>query len=335
MPYRAAVIGCGLIGSAFADDPRAPGIYSHAAAYVTCPETDLVAVCDIDQARAEQCATRWGVPAAYADVDDLLASEHPALVSVCTPDASHFDVVRSVLSAPSTRGVLAEKPIATTLEHADHLVALARVRGISLAVNYVRRYAPTHVKLREWIRDGGIGAVQTVGGLYTKGTLHNGTHWFDLARFFVGDVVEVWGFDARREGGVDPTLDAFLRFGSGASAHLHGCDATAFSVFELDVIGTTGRVRLTESGHHAEVQHVIDSPYYSGYRTLGASSERSSDMDDLLLRAVEDLVRSVGSGAAPRCAGEDGLEALRIALAVQASAASGNPVQLGGPDRNH
>ena len=72
MPYRAAVIGCGKIGSEYADDPRIRDIYTHAGAYTACPDTELVAVCDIDPARAKRCADRWGVRSSFVDFRAML-----------------------------------------------------------------------------------------------------------------------------------------------------------------------------------------------------------------------------------------------------------------------
>jgi predicted dehydrogenase len=330
MTYRAALIGCGKIGSAFDDEPRAAGVRSHAGAYAACAETTLVAVCDADAYRARRCAERWRVPGWYVDAAPMLAEERPELVSVCTPDASHYEVLRTVLAAGGVRAVLAEKPLALRLEQAQEAARAAAERGVVLAVNYTRRYAAGHLALWEGLRAGGIGDVQAVSGFYTKGVLHNGTHWFDLARFLVGPVLRVQGYDRLHEGGDDPTLDAALEFEGGARGYLHGCDAARFSVFELDVVGTRGRVRVTDSGHVIDLYEVVDSAHYRGYRTLGLEARSDGGLADALACAVRDLVRCLERGASPRCGAADAVEALRIALAVRQSARSGRPICLGG-----
>lgn len=317
-----------MIGSEFTDDPRVAGIYSHAGAYAACPATTLVAVCDTDSARLRRCGERWGVSARYEDAQALLSEQLPEIVSICTPDRTHFELIRLAINTPGVRGVLAEKPLALELEQAEELVLLAKNHGVVLAVNHSRRYATSHIALREFIRSGGIGDVHSLSGYYTKGTLHNGTHWFDLARFLVGEATEAWGFDIRAEGGDDPTLDAVLRFGSGVGAHLHGCDAAAYSLFEMDLIGTHGRVRILQSGHIVETHHVVDSPHYTGFRTLALRDRTESALGDVLLHAVEDLVRCLSNDGRPRCSGEDGLAALRIAVAVRESAQTSRPVRL-------
>jgi predicted dehydrogenase len=326
MAYRAALLGCGKIGSEFSDDPKVRGVHSHAAAYADCPATTLVAVCDRDPAKVARCGERWGVAARYTEPERLLAAEQPEIVSVCTPDATHFELVRDAIETPGVRAVLSEKPLALRASDAAALVRLAAVRGVCLAVDYTRRYCERHARLRDWVRSGGLGAIQSVVGSYTKGLLHNGTHWIDLARFFAGEIAWAWGTDVRREPGDDPTLDAFFQFESGAGGHLAGGDALAYTLFEIDLLGTRGRLRITDLGETFEVFEVTDSPRFSGYRELTPRESYRDGLRDVLRHAVDDLVRCLDEGRTPRCSGADGLAALRIAEAVRESTRTGRKV---------
>jgi len=328
MMFRAAVIGCGKIGSEFADDPRGQGVRSHAEAYRACPSTRLIALCDTDTEKLERCGRRWDVRAVYVEPLQLLTEMQPEIVSVCTPDDTHYELIRQCVSSPHVRAVLAEKPLALTLAHAEELDRLARERGILLAVNYSRRYARSFERLRDFLRTGGIGRIQALGGYYSKGTLHNGTHWFDLARHLVGEVAGVWGVDAMKEGGRDPTLDAFLEFEGGIGGCLQGCAASAFDIFEMDILGTTGRVRVVESGARFEKYTVSENPRYTGYRALCRVEDLVQGPQNELLHAVENLVGCLTRGESPRCSSRDGVAALEIALAVRESARSGCPVLL-------
>lgn len=327
MVHRGAVVGCGLIGSRFADDPLVKGIHSHAGAYAASPLTTLAAVCDSDPDTARTCGERWAVEH-YRDCATMLAEQQPDLVSVCTPDATHYDILRVVLAAPSVRGILAEKPLALSVEQAEEVARLAEERGVVLAVNYVRRYAASHRNLRAFLASGGIGDIQTVAGYYTKGTLHNASHWFDLARFLVGEIARVWGRDVLHEGGDDPTLDAFMEFDSGAGFHLLGCRSDAYAISELDLVGTLGRVQLLDSGHVFATYAVADSARYSGYRALVPVDGLAGGLEDVLLKAVEDLARAVDEHRQPLCTAADGIAAMKIALAVRESARSGAVVEL-------
>jgi predicted dehydrogenase len=259
----------------------------------------------------------------------MLKEQRPEIVSVCTPDSTHYELIRAVLCSPGVRGVLAEKPLALEVEEAEELVELARSHSVVLAVNYSRRYSIPHVRLRDFIRSGRLGCVHLVLGLFTNGTLHNGTHWFDLVRFLVGEVDRVKAADRLREAGADPTLDVSLTCRGGALARLHACSMHDFTIFEMDLIGTRGRVRLTESCDVMETFGVVDGVPYAGYRGLVLRERTEGSIRDVLLTAVEDLVQCLDIGRQPQCTGEDGVQALRIALAARDAAASGAGVEWG------
>jgi len=316
---RAAVLGCGAIGAGAGSGHPDVGIGTHAAAYAACPETELVALADPDPDRAREAAGRHG-GTTHTDPAALLAAEAPALVSVCTPDDTHAELVELALRAPATRGVLAEKPLALDAATAAALAALARARGVVLAVNYSRRFAPAFAALRDRIAGGGIGALQHVSGIYVKGLLHNGTHWLDLLRFLAGEPVEVRGWDRLREGGRDPSLDAELTLAGGAGARLAALDTAAFTAFEMDLIGTSGRVWIADAGHELIAWPVADDPRHPGYRILRPATVTTGALRDAALHAVADLAAAVRDGRDPLCTGEDGAAALALAEAVRASA---------------
>ena len=314
--FKSALIGCGMIGSRFADDPKIKGVYSHAGAYEACTGVTLSAVCDNDEQALMNCARRWDIKNTYRDITELLTKEKPEIVSICTPDASHAEVAREVLNSQSVRGVLLEKPLALDIYEARDLVKLAKDRNVVLAVNYSRRYSVGHERVKQLIERGTIGKVQAVSGYYTKGVLHNGTHWFDLARYLVGEVSSVSGFSSQRSVNKDPNLDVQLTFDSGCRGFLHGGPIGSYDIFEMDILATKGRVRIVDSGHRIEQYSVVDSAFYSGYKSLSLDECWDGELSDSTQYAVEDLVASTVKGGVPRCTGRDGMAALRIALAA-------------------
>ena len=332
MAYRVALIGCGKIGSGFADDPLMKGnVYTHADAYTRCPDTELVAVCDSDPSRLARCGERWSIAARYTSAVALIETEMPDIVSVCTPDATHYEVVRTLLTSQHhVKAVLCEKPLATSPEQAQELIRLADERGVVLAVDYTRRYANNLRALQMFLAAGNLGTIQAVGGWYTKGTLHNGSHWFDLLRFLVGEVDWVMGMNALCEPGSDPTLDVILGLRNGALATLRACDARRFTVFEMDIVGTLGRVQLLEFCYRIDLAYSAPSSRYSGYFELLPVFHDFGDRSDPLLHAVEDLVAALQNGCLPACSGKDGLAAVQIGWAAHESAKTGRRVYLSG-----
>ena len=318
----AAVIGCGAIGAGVGTRDR-PEIdaNTHASAYVSCSDTELVAVADIDPVRANEAAERWGAGAACTSADELLVGSRPALVSLCTPDPTHDALLERILRTPSVRGVLAEKPLAGDGARAAALTTLAREQGVVLAVNYSRRFAPAFAAVARAVAAGELGELQHVHGTYVKGLRHNGTHWLDLLRMLAGEPVAVRGWDRLMEGGDDPSLDAELLLPGGAWARLAALNARAFTAFELELTGTAGRVRLAESGNRIE-RWVVGEDDARGYRWLTATPPVDGVMRDVTSRAVADLVRCVSVGGTPACDGHDATRALVLAEAIARSAAS-------------
>src|SRR5438105_3814138 len=160
MTFRTAVIGCGRIGSGFADDPLLAGdVYTHAEAYVRSPATELVAVCDRDGDVAKRCGERWDITS-FADVSELLRAAEPDIVSICTPDETHHAIARLAIEAASVRAILCEKPLATNVNQGEELVRLARDNGRLVAVAYVRRYAESMDAVRRLLADDSLGQIR-------------------------------------------------------------------------------------------------------------------------------------------------------------------------------
>jgi len=322
---RAGIIGCGKIASDFADDPKMQGdIFSHAEAYTTFPGAELAAICDIDEDQLSKCGRRWGVEARYQDVRAMLAEAHLDMISVCTPDNTHYAILKEILTAPKAlKAILCEKPLAATVEQSQELVALTRQRGIILAVVYLRRFASNMRALKDFIETGHLGKIQAVAGWYTKGIRHNGSHWIDLLRFLVGEVDWVQAWDRIQDDPDDPTLDLVLGLENGVIATLRAAEVKFFTIFEMEILGSLGRVRLTDSGYVVEYSRAAASKRYTGYRELENIPKNFGDRKDVMYHAVENLVSAIQTGSPVACTGEDGLAVIQIASAAIQSAQQG------------
>ncbi|HEX2721393.1 MAG TPA: Gfo/Idh/MocA family oxidoreductase [Gemmatimonadaceae bacterium] len=329
-PFSAALVGCGKIGSEFADDPLMLGdVFSHAEAYEVCPDTDLIAVVDVDPAKLERCGDRWDVSARFTTVAGMLDAARPDIVSVATPTPTHFAVLSQILSSSSPpRAILCEKPIASTLYQAQRVLSLARERGVLLVVMHMRRYAENMRNLQRFLKEGGIGELRNVSGWLTKGTVHNGTHWFDLLRFLVGEVHWVHAMNTLCEPGDDPTFDVALGLANGMLATMRSAEVANFTICEMDIMGSRGRAQIVDSSYRVDISTAVPSPRYSGYVELVPSAVDMGDRKHVMLHAVEDIVKCLTTGCAPQSSGEDGLEALRIGLAAHESARTGQIVEL-------
>jgi predicted dehydrogenase len=316
MALRAAVIGCGQIGSTLSDDPRTKGVCSHSEAYSVCEYTELVSVCDRDLERARLCGQKWQVGSSYNDPQEMLSREQPDIISICTPDATHYTMAKLALSSKGLRALFMEKPLAMTLEQCHEIVSEAQEGGVLLAVNYLRRHVPGFIELAQWLGEGGLGSVQSVTGAYTKGIFHNGTHVLDLLRMLLGEVKTVQGFAKSDNSGKDPELDVMLTLESGAHGFIHCCDAEAFRIGELDIIGQKGRALVNLPLQKTFISLPKEDHFYSGYLRLESAWEIDQGVENAILWAVKDIVDCLRTGKTPRCSGVDGVAAFAIAQAA-------------------
>ena len=149
---RIAIVGLSWIAAddaAPASDPTLGTAmpYSHASAVAALPGLEIVAGCDISEVARTAFLERWGprYPGlqVYADYHEMLAAQQAELVAVVTPDHLHREVVEAAI-ANGARGIFCEKPIATTLADADAIVAAVRAAGVTMNVNYTRRWYPEY-----------------------------------------------------------------------------------------------------------------------------------------------------------------------------------------------
>jgi predicted dehydrogenase len=313
-----------------ADDPlMKDDVFTHAHAYSTSSKTELVALCDTDEKKLRTAGTRWNVTALFDNPREMMTEAAPELVSICTPTHTHLAIAREILSAEKLPlGILCEKPLASTIDQAQELVNLAAEKRVVLATIYMRRYAENFRALKLLLDSGDLGRVRAVSGWYPGGTFHNGTHWFDMFRWLIGEAESVDGLNSLGETGDDPTLDVAIRDKDGLLATLRACDARNFTLFEMDIVLDRGRVQIMDSGHEIAVSRARPSPRYTGYTELQPSGLNLGHRRNLLLNAVEDIADAVTLHRAPACTGADGLAAMRIADAAAQSVKDGHNVKI-------
>ena len=317
---RAAIIGCGQVAGGYDEDAAPEIVNTHAKAYQLQPATELVAAADLDIPKARKFCTRWGIPAAYSDVAKMLAAGQPDIVSICTPDSTHVAMLEMCLDCPSIKAVWCEKPLATDVNEAEAIVSAYAQRGVVLAVNYTRRWNEQIQRIKRALQQHELGTIQKVIVYYTKGVCHNGSHAVDLLLDWFGQVSEMQVLGSHVDFVADdPTVDAHLVFGD-ISVYLLGLDEREYTLFEIDILGTLGRVKVKSSGQTEWFRRQPD-PDFVGYRKLSLyySDCITSDLQPMFL-ALQEIVHAALSGVRVRSNGKSALATLRVCrqLAEQA-----------------
>ena len=129
---------------------------------------------DVDPVRGRDYAIRLGIPAdrAYGDWREMLDGEKSradrvALVTIATPNASHFEITRAFLLAGFD--VLCEKPLTTTVQEAEEIVRIARENGRICAVNYGYSGYALVRHARAMVARGDLGAIRVVVAEFAHG----------------------------------------------------------------------------------------------------------------------------------------------------------------------
>ena len=319
---RSAIIGCGQIAGGY-DERGEPdeAVRTHAKAYQFQPATELVAVADQDNGRAREFSARWGNPAVYTDAAQMLAAVGPDMVSICTPDDTHAALLELCLDCPSIRAVWCEKPLTTEVDRAETIVLDYAQRGPLLVVNYQRRWDPQMQRIKSALQRGELGNIQKVVVYYTKGICHNGSHAADLLLDWFGPpgVMQVLGshLDFVAD---DPTVDARLQFGD-IPVYLIGVDERAYSLFEMQILGTLGRVDVKSSGREVKWYRVQPDAQCAGYQALYLQDRwTQTEGGRAMAFALQEIVESIFTRQSVRSNGDSALATLRACRELAAQA---------------
>jgi predicted dehydrogenase len=312
------IVGCGQIAGGY-DEIEDNVIKTHARAYLAHGGFRLVACVDPDPEKARRFARRWNIPHSYTTLAAARGG-HYDVVSVCSPPSAHAEQLAALLEW-DLRLVFCEKPLTTDSVVSRTLVEMYRLRSRNLAVNYQRRWEPDSRRIAAQIAAGRWGRVLHAHGIYTKGVHANGSHLIDLLQMLLGPLaprlITEWRTDYSDD---DPSVGALLQTAAGSPVVLSLGDCRRFTIFELDIVFSAGRVTFGDSGWTICERRTVDDARYAGYRILEAAQFRATGMSDSLRAAVRNLYDCVTQGLSLASTGETALESQLICQRLQAMA---------------
>ena len=340
--YRAGVIGLGRMGSTFDDEMTRGGClflpYCHAPSYHEAPNVELAAGADIHDEQAAIFGERWGLASdhLYSDYKEMLAKERLDIVSVCTTARLRPVIVQDAARA-GVKAIWAEKPISLSLKEADDMINVCKEHGAALAVNCARRWNPFFSEARRLIDERQLGDILQVTVYAECGLSHNGSHAIDVLRYMAGGDVQ-WVFgemesDDAAASDNDPQGNGYMAFDNGVRAYFRSTPCGS-APWEVDVIGTTGRIRSLNNAEKFELIQMAPG--------IGGNTQTPAEIpfpipvriQGMGLTIVADLINAIETGEPPKCSGEDARAALEIAIGLRESHRRGGvKVGLPLPDR--
>ena len=143
--------------------------------YRTMPELDVEAVADQSPEAALRFAETYGLR--VLAFDEMLRNSAIEIVHIATPPSTHRELAGRALAAG--KHVLVEKPLATSVEDGEALVALAAEHDRLLAVNLIMRYDPLLIAVKEIVDRGLLGApLRGTFENWAKDAKLGPEHWF-------------------------------------------------------------------------------------------------------------------------------------------------------------
>ena len=302
----------------------------------------IVAGADISQEALDRLREEYDVEQTFTDYVQMLDEVRPDLVSVVTAEALHCEMVVAAAER-GVKGIVCEKPMAMDLAEAQRMLDACRAAGSKLTVSHQRYYSPQYARARQLIAEGAIGQVRFAEAFGMAESIHtDGTHTVHMLLSLLGDPA-VRYLLAQIDGNSD-----YAYYG-------HRCDhgGIAFLVFENDVYAhlTWGlhtyqpKERLhplwdfSRHFYHAFIVHgetgrlELDGDIWSR-EPLPEPPERLRIVRDgeaevipyewpaskeAIALEVEDLIRSIETGASHPLSGENGYAVTEVIMGIYES----------------
>jgi UDP-N-acetylglucosamine 3-dehydrogenase len=283
---------------------------------------NLVAVCDLDAARASAYADKYRVRA-YSSVDDLLERERPDGVTICTPASTHFAVASKTLRAGIHTFV--EKPMTSTVKEAQDLIGEADEAKKILTVGFIERFNPAITELKKMVAKGALGKPilfeyhrenRRGENIVDVGVVKDASvHDIDTARWLFGEEPKtVYARVGSVMGKNEDFATILLGFGDQRTAFITTNWVTPSRVREMNAVFEKGVVTVDFISQEIQI-HEEDGTRVPTHRA-----------QEPLMLELTAYVDAIAEGKQPIVTGKDGLMVTKIAEAVLASSKTSSPI---------
>lgn len=318
------VLRWGVLSTARIADDVIPGLHRS-------ERNELVACASRSEEAAQRFAERYGIPRGYGSYEELLSDRDVDCVYICLPNGLHQEWVEQALL--SGKNVLCEKPLTARAEDARRLFDIAADRQLVLAEAFMYRHHPKTLALRDVVRSGRLGEVQTIRSHFGFMTtdpasdvrfqpaldggslLDVGVYCVNLSNFLMDDepttvtahaVVHASGVDERFYGTLTYAAGAVAQFDCGMLSNLH---------LGVSVLGSQGEATVAMPWYaHHDPQSIELKLADGSHEVIACPGENSYFLE------TEDFARVVLDGGVPVVPPEETLRTLRTVARLRQAA---------------
>ena len=305
----------------------------HTQNYNQIPEAEIVGVYDLDQSRCLQIASEFQVTA-YQNLESLL--DCVEAVSIVVPTVKHFEITKACLE----RGIhcLVEKPITSTLEQADALIKLSKEKKTILQVGHIERFNPAILALEDLHLNPMFIESHRLASFNPRGTdvavvLDLMIHDIDIILHLVKSPVKK--IDASGVAVISDEVDianARITFENGGVTNVTASRISQKAMRKMRIFQRNAYIGIDFLQKFSEVYRLVEGEGYQlqpnqlpielgqidGSNKLQKIVYERKQVEEAnaLKMELETFLNSIKTGIKPAVTGEDGREALRVAIEI-------------------
>ncbi len=286
-------------------------------------KNSLVSIYSSDLNRSKEIANKFFAKNYHDNFEEFLKNDFDILYVGSANLDHHWQVVKA---AKAKKHILCEKPLALTSKEAQEMVDVCKENNVFLSVNYVHRFHPLCVKVKEIIEKGMIGSIVSVSTSFNidyepddnfrfdlkqsgGGAFRDlGTHMIDLLRFFGGEVNDITGFidNVVYKSEVDDFAAAVVKYEKGGYGFLNVSYNSKQAFNKIDIVGSNGSL---------SIENIIGRKKKAGKLSIelaGEARRAFRKRANKLLHALRALQKAILSNTQPSVTGSDGLINMQI-----------------------
>ncbi|SOB93646.1 predicted dehydrogenase [Ureibacillus xyleni] len=344
MSLTYAIIGCGRISP------------NHIAAAQK-NNLNIVALCDLEQGKMQKTIATFNLSSSvkqYTDYREMIASEKPDLIAICTESGKHGQIAIDCITAGIH--LIIEKPIALSLEEADQIIELSKKHNVKVSACHQNRFNKSVQKMRNAIESNRFGRLLygtahirwNRGEEYYKQAPWRGTweqdggalmnqciHNIDLLRWMMGEeIVEVVGMTDNL---LHPYIEcedlgmALVRFSNGSYGMIEGSTNIYPQNLEetLYIFGAQGTAKLGGKSVNLIEEWLFADKKDDPKEVKEKYAENPSSVYGFGHTPLyADVIEAIQQDRTPYVTAEDGRKALELVLAIYKSSLENKSVQL-------
>jgi myo-inositol 2-dehydrogenase/D-chiro-inositol 1-dehydrogenase len=306
------------------------------------PEVELAAICDLRLEVAQALADELGIQRVVKDYHELLADPHIEAILIAASTNAHADIIVDV--ARAGKHIFCEKPLALEMEKIDEALAVVKKAGVKLQIGFNRRFDRSFLQVRQMVASGDIGHpclllissrdpdlpamefLRASGGMFLDMTIHD----FDMARFQVGEIEEVY---ATGNVLIDPELKEFgdidtnvvsLKFANGALGTIDNSRKAVYGYDQrLEILCSNGTAMAKNEVEHTAVKGTPD-----GFHSAKLPNFFMQRYAPCYVTEVRQFIECVRDDKPTPITGEDGRAAVVLGYAAWKSLRENRPVKV-------